>query len=159
MKVVAPHRVTHSYTQRLHGSPGEVFPLLCPVRECDWVNGWEPSLVISSSGVAELDCVFVTGSANDEAVWIITQFEPATRIEFIKINPRETAARITIDLRQDGAQTLAEVTYSYTALSADGDRILAAFTTGHYLRFMREWEGELNHYLRTRTKMPTQSAQ
>jgi hypothetical protein len=38
----APVRVTHTYTQTLDGSPAEVLPLLCPVREADWVPGWTP---------------------------------------------------------------------------------------------------------------------
>ncbi|HET7731794.1 MAG TPA: hypothetical protein VFK48_17360, partial [Usitatibacter sp.] len=62
MKVVAPNRVSRSYTQKLCGEPGQVFPLLCPVREADWIEGWDPGIVITASGVAERDCVFTTAS-------------------------------------------------------------------------------------------------
>ena len=53
MNIVKPHRVTRSYTQKLDASADQVYPLLCPVREAEWVNGWHPRLVISSSGLAE----------------------------------------------------------------------------------------------------------
>ena len=154
MKITTPQRVAHTYTQRLSGTPADVFPLLCPVRECDWVNGWDPRLVITSSGAAERDCIFFTGPQDNEAIWLVTEYEPPKRIEFIKVNPRETAARITIHLRADGDATLAEITYAYTALTALGENVVTEFTPAYYQSFMQAWEDQLNHYLRTGTKLP-----
>jgi hypothetical protein len=45
MNIRAPNRVTRSYKQRLVASVSKVFPLLCPVREADWIDGWNPILV------------------------------------------------------------------------------------------------------------------
>ena len=42
MKIAAPRRVSHSYVQQLVASPAEVFPLLCPVREAEWLRGLGP---------------------------------------------------------------------------------------------------------------------
>ena len=36
------------------------FPLLCPVREREWLAGWNPTIVHTKSGVAEPGCGFVT---------------------------------------------------------------------------------------------------
>ena len=77
MKIVKPVRATRSCTQRLVAGPEDVFPLLCPVREADWIEGWDPPLVVSSSGVAEVDCVFTTSAKPTDAVWYITRHEPA----------------------------------------------------------------------------------
>ena len=41
-------------------TPDRVFPLLCPVREYEWIPGWECDVLHSVSGVAEEDCVFRT---------------------------------------------------------------------------------------------------
>jgi len=60
MNITKPNRATHTYRQKLDASPATVFPLYCPVRETEWADGWIPELVISSSGIAERDCVFVT---------------------------------------------------------------------------------------------------
>src|SRR5882672_10992531 len=60
MHIIKPNRASHTYRQRLCASPAKVFPLLCPVREAEWADGWLPELVISSSGVAECACVFIT---------------------------------------------------------------------------------------------------
>lgn len=44
-----------------HPAPLErVFPLLCPVREREWLQGWDATMVCSESGVAEPGCVFTT---------------------------------------------------------------------------------------------------
>lgn len=75
MRVSAPVRVTRTYTQQLNASPDRVLPLLCPVREADWIEGWEPTEVWSSSGVAEPDCVFTTASDDGIAIWYITRLE------------------------------------------------------------------------------------
>ena len=37
MNITKPKRVTRTYTQRLVAEPAAVFPLLCPVREADWI--------------------------------------------------------------------------------------------------------------------------
>jgi hypothetical protein len=151
MKVEAPKRVSRSYTQSIGAPPDEVFPLLCPVRETEWVNGWKPSLVLSSSGVAEPDCVFVTPGLPDNALWVMTVHEPRQhRLEMLKLIPEVVVGKIAIQLSADGAKgTRAEITYSYTALSAYGERALGEFSEEHFRSFMETWEREINHYLKT----------
>ena len=53
-----PRRIKHSFTQSIKGTPEQVFPLLCPVRETDWIPGWTTDWVISNSGLAEQNCIF-----------------------------------------------------------------------------------------------------
>lgn len=149
MKIVKPIRVTRTYTQHLVAGPVAVFPLLCPVREVDWIEAWNPPLVISSSGVAERDCVFTTSAEPVDAVWYITRHEPdAGFVEMLKIIPDVTACRLTIQLRAAGAESEADITYSYTSLGPDGDQFVASFTEDSYRQFMQDWETRINHYLR-----------
>ncbi|HRQ63354.1 MAG TPA: hypothetical protein PKZ76_00570 [Xanthomonadaceae bacterium] len=148
MNIIKPNRATHTYTQRLAGPPEAVFPLLCPVREADWIDGWDPSLVVSSSGVAEPDCVFVTASTPHDAVWYITQHDPASGfVEMLKITPEVTACRLTIQLRAmpDGSE--ADITYCHTSLGPAGDAFVESFTEDHYRAFMQGWELRMNHFL------------
>jgi hypothetical protein len=42
MNIQPPARAVHTYVQRLVAGPERVFPLLCPVREADWIEGWNP---------------------------------------------------------------------------------------------------------------------
>lgn len=156
MRIEPPRRASQTYVQRLTAPPDQVFPLLCPVREVEWVRGWEPRLVITASGVAEPGCVFLTGPEAGGSIWVVTGYEPPARIEFVKVTPGETVCRIRILLEpdgEDGMETSAEVTYEYTAIGPAGEAVVAAFTEEHYLSFMEEWEESLNHFLRTGRKL------
>ncbi len=134
MHVTTPHRVSHTYTQRLIGEPSAVFPLLCPVREADWLDGWDPISVITRSGVAEPDCVFVTPATPNDAIWYVTQHDPQRGfVEMLKITPLVTACRLTIQLRPIATGSEATVTYTHTSLGPEGDAFVAAFTA-EYLR-------------------------
>ena len=155
MKIVEPNRATRTYTQRLIAEPATVFPLLCPVREADWIEGWDPRVVISRSGVAERDCVFTTPGEPADAIWYITRHEPAAGfVEMVKITPNVTACRLSIRLRAvpDGSEAV--VTYAHTSLGPDGDAFVASFTEDFYRKFMQDWESRLNHYLRATRRSP-----
>lgn len=155
MKIVEPNRVTRTYTQRLVGEPSAVFPLLCPVREVDWIEGWDPPLVISASGLAEPDCVFITSAKPIDAIWYITRHEPATGfVEMLKITPQVTACKLSIQLRSLSNGCEADITYSHTSLGAQGDDLVASFSEDFYCKFMQDWELRINHYLRHGTALP-----
>lgn len=148
MQISRPNRVVRTYTQHLVAAPAAVFPLLCPVREADWIEGWDPALVLSDSGVAEPDCVFVTRAEPDDAVWYITRHAPDEGfVEMLKITPHVTACRLTIRLRPSASGTDAQITYAHTSLGPAGDAFVASFTEDFYREFMRDWEARINHYL------------
>jgi len=155
MRVQAPVRVSRSYNQQLCAPPEKVFELLCPVRETEWVNDWNPTVVFSQSGVAEPDCVFVTPGVPDDSLWVIIDHDPvAHHLEILKLIPGIAVGRISISLaaQNDGGSS-ADITYAYTSLGDYGDRTLAEFTEAHFNSFMEVWERELNHFLQTGTKL------
>ena len=148
MNVRPPNRVTRTYTQHLVAGPERVFPLLCPVREAEWIDGWEPALVLSYSGVAEPDCVFLTPASPFEAIWYVTRHEPDRwLLEMIKITPDVTACKLTIQIRPADPGSEATVTYTHTSLGPQGDAFVASFTEEYYHQFMLEWESRINHFL------------
>jgi hypothetical protein len=150
MDVRPPRRVTRRYTQSLDGPPDEVFALLCPVRETEWVNGWNPRLVLTDSGYAEPGCIFVTPSIPQDALWIMTEHDPDRhRLRMLKLVPSVVIGHIEIDLEPSDSGTSASISYSFTSLGQDGDKVLDGFTQEHFDAFMMTWEDELNHYLAT----------
>ena len=160
MRIAKPNRSTHTYKQKLCAPPARVFPLLCPVREIEWAAGWLPHLVISSSGVAERDCVFITPDESGAAFWYVTRHEPEKWfVEMLKILPGVAACRLEIQLIADGEQCLADVTYSHTSLGEAGDEFVARFTVEHYQKFMEAWEMELNKFLKTGRRLTHASNQ
>ncbi len=147
-------RVILEYTQNNAAPPGKVFPLLCPVREADWVPGWQYRLIYSESGVAECGCVFITPNEDGtETIWVVTDYDPASfRIGFAWVNPGLVAAQITICLSNSSGvlgHTSALIQYTYTGLSAEGNREVERYDQKWFRHKMQSWEAAINHYLQT----------
>lgn len=89
----------------LKSDPELVFPLLCPVREYDWIAGWNCELVYSASGFAEPGCVFMTQPAglSDKEVWAVAELDRLSRrIAFIRFLPVHCVTRMDIRLENSG---------------------------------------------------------
>ena len=155
MRVEKPNRVSWSYRQHIEAPPETVFPMLCPIREMEWVNDWKPKKVLSESGVAEPGCVFVTPGIPEDALWLMNVHDAENHhLEIIKVIPDVVVGKITVTLATAGNEaSTADITYSYTALSDHGNRALEEFTQEHFEGFMKAWEEELNHFLRTGEKL------
>jgi hypothetical protein len=149
-------RVTHEYIQTNNASPEKVFPLLCPVREADWVPGWQYRLIYSQSGVAEAGCVFTTPNEDgSETLWLVTEYDPAAfTIAFAWVNPQLVAAQIRIRLEARSTNdTSAHIRYTYTGLSEQGNREVERYDTAWFQHKMQSWEAAINHYLQTGRKI------
>ena len=153
-------RVSHQYTQTNNASPDEVFLLLCPVLEAEWVPDWRYRLIYSQSGVAELGCVFATPNEDgSETTWVVTHYDPAAfRIGFVWVNPGIVAAYIEICLRSKSAAAKAPITealirYTYTGLSPAGNRELERYDRRWFEHKMKSWQTAINHYLQTGKKI------
>lgn len=142
-------RAAHSYEMRLRARPEEVFPLLCPVREHEWVDGWQARIVFSNSGFAELGCVFTTALPGDaERVWTVSRYEPPRAIGFVVVAPGSHVMTIEVRLRggDEDDRTVAEWTYVFTSLSESGDAVVAGGGHAHQAR-MRGLEAMLGRFL------------
>ncbi len=145
-------RVTHEYTQTNDAPPETIFPLLCPVREADWVPGWQYKMIYSKSGVAEAGCVFTTPNGDGtETTWLVTEYDPARlRMAFAWIKPGQVAAQIAICLNKNPeGNTTALIRYTYTGLSAMGNQEIESYDKKWFEHKMKGWEAAINHYLRT----------
>ena len=144
-----PVRVVRQFHHTVGASPAALFPLLCPVREHEWIDGWKCQLVYSESGVAESNCVFTTHFPGLlPASWIVSRYEPARFIiEFVIAH--ETAALEKLDLALAAhASGGAEVRWrrTYTGLTPEGNEFIQKFS-GEYLdRRMGELMKALAHF-------------
>jgi len=83
----------------LDAEPERVFPLLCPVLECDWLPGWTYTMAYSDSGVAERDAVFTTPERmHRTAVWTTITYEPPRQIEYLIVGGADLVVRLSIAL-------------------------------------------------------------
>jgi len=99
------YRKKRSFKMTLSGSPEQVFPLLCPTREYDWIETWQCELIYSDSGFAEPDCIFTTSYPADgpEDTWVVSRYEKPVLIEFVRVNPlRVIRYTITLSRTENG---------------------------------------------------------
>jgi hypothetical protein len=145
-------RRSHQHTQLNDAPPERVFPLLCPVRESEWVPGWKYRLIYSESGVAEDGCVFTTpNESGPETVWVVTHYDPANlRIAFAWVEPQLVATQLRLSLAPaPGGKTHAHIRYVYTGLSPEGNAAVERYTPEWFAQKMQGWETAMNHFLRT----------
>jgi hypothetical protein len=144
-------RTIKKHTMLLASNPETLFPLLCPVREFDWIEPWRCKMVYSDSGFAEQDCIFQTNFPQDgpEDTWVVSRYEKPTLVEFVRVNGIR-AIRYTITLRQVGeGRTESEWSQVVTGLSDEGNKFVEGLLDGDFSKRMQMLERMLNHYLTT----------
>jgi hypothetical protein len=147
--------LVRSYIQHIEAPPQVVFPLLCPVREGEWLEGWTErcELIWSASGVAEPGCVFRTVEPDGgETIWIITDHDPDRGVVvFTRVTPGLAASTLRIEVTgSDDGTSAAAIRYTVVATSPEGDAWAAERFDRHDLSdSVVWWERSMNHYLRT----------
>ncbi len=143
---------TLSYVQQIEGEPSEIFPLLCPERETEWLDGWEYEMVYSKSGLAEENAVFKTsGDGEHDIYWMVSRYEPSSRIiEFVRFNVPERIVKIAIKVQErQGGSTPVEISYTYMALSEEQNEYIINTLPSEFEQSMIWWEKSMNHSLKT----------
>ena len=94
----------------------DIFPLLCPVLEYDWIPDWRCTMIYSESGVAEKDAVFHTRETlGKRTVWTCITYEPPRLVEYLLVLGKSGVVRLSIrlDERPEGG-TLVTWTMRFT---------------------------------------------
>jgi hypothetical protein len=144
-------RLAHTHVMRLLSPPEAVFPLLCPVREAEWLRGWEARMLHSASGFAEPGCVFTTpGLDGAPWLWVVSRHQPAETVQFVVHAPDFHVTVLDIQLEAESTGTCAAWTYTLTALDPAREAFHRAYMADLPGRLV-ELEGRLAHFLRTGT--------
>ena len=119
MEVTNAKRVVYRVIQHLEDVPERIFPLLCPVREYDWIDGWSCAMIYAETGRAELGGIFRTAFPDlGDEIWTITRYEPPLAIEFVRVAWNVAVVKLDIALEPDGnRRTRVRMAHTYTALS------------------------------------------
>jgi len=144
-------RTIESYNGRINHSPDAVFPLLCPVREYDWLDGWACNMIYSDSGVVENNCIFTSEFVSGiEATWVTVRRDEENHIlQFVLFFPGLAIARMDISLEKADNGSALHWVRTMTGLSEDGNRLLDHFTGEPFRQRMDRLIQSLNHYLGT----------
>jgi hypothetical protein len=150
-------RVTRNYVQTIQAAPLAVHALICPVKEAEWLDGWDYRLIFSNSGFAEKGCVFTSKSTGEtDTIWLITRRDDAAyETDFVRFTPGSRVAEVAVRIDGDGEQTChVSITYTITALSEAGNAFIESFTEENFVKDMKFWEATMNHYLKTGQALP-----
>lgn len=143
-------RIVREYRTLLQATPERVFPLLCPVREYDWLSHWHCEMLYSESGFAELGCVFATEFPDrfGREIWVISHYEMSSKIGFVMVGGRcTTRYEILLARADEGTEIIWR--QEVTALDAEGNALVADYTQEHFLNRMIPLNKMLDHYLQT----------
>jgi hypothetical protein len=144
-----PRQISHVYTQTLAGTPDQILPLLTPLGEKAWCEGWEPTMRFEAGPPGE-DTLFATHEPGaPDTIWLLERFDAAAgHVRYLHVTPGSDVTEIDIRLAATGpGRSEAVVRYTYTGFTERGNALVDARTAEHYLGFMRAWEEQLNAYL------------
>lgn len=145
--ILAEH-VDYAYVHTFAAPPAQIFPLLCPVRESEWIPGWQARMIHSHSGLAEPGAVFATAHQQGETTWYIVAHEPPRHVRFVRFQPDGVVVDIVIDVEADGSSaTRMAVRYRFTATTAAGAESVRQFTPTAWKEMMRQWQQLMNDWL------------
>lgn len=135
----------------INSVPSEIFPLLCPKREYEWIEHWSCEILHSESGYAEVNCVFKTSFPDDgpDDIWIVNRYEPNKLIEFIR-NNNWRVIHYTIKL-EDLQNGTTKTTWEQTLISLtdEGTKLKSNLTEATFCSDKKLLGHMLNHYLET----------
>ncbi len=149
-------RIIRKHTIKINAPKEDLFPLLCPIRESEWMPGFSAQIIYSKSGFAELNCIFQTGSKElNKTIWIIPIFEKNKFIEFIYHEKSSKIVIIKLSLTAiSEVQASLQVEYNYTGLSEEGNNKLDKITEESFKNQINSWEVCLNYYFENGTRIP-----
>lgn len=149
-------RLVYAFTAP--AGPERIFPLLCPVREYDWIPHWKCRLLYSESGVAEKDCVFRTCFKHrGRELWTCYLYEPAERIGYLRKGAGRVV-RLEISLVPGGDETKMSWETTFTGLNWRGNRFIEKMTQEAYDNEAGALAAMLCRYLETGASMPAKEA-
>ena len=144
-------RMIKTYEMHVPASPERVFPLLCPVRERDWLPYWNCEIICSTSGVAEPECVFTTDiPGRGKMIWVVTRYELPQLIQYTVFKPESHTWNLSIRIIPEASE-FCRLTWQhvFTGLTDSGNRYLRQYTDDHHRDHLRRIERHLIHFLRT----------
>ena len=146
MKFRKTHIQSHSFPAT------QVFPLLSPEGESEWLEDWNYKMIHSHSGKTEKGCVFSTDHhSHGETIWIVTNHEPERQqISFVRFSPGKNVTEIAIKVMPTGEESsTSHIEYSYIPLStAEHERLKGELDT-EFETMMEWWEKAINYFLKT----------
>ena len=145
-------RFERSAQFKVEARASELFPLLCPVLEYDWIPDWRCQMRWSDSGYAERDVTFTTKMTPfGRELWTCLVYEPPRRIEYLFTHGSKASVRLEIELSEEGGSCLVKWRMRFTAARGFWSRTLRRMMSEKsYAAMMATRERQLAQYFAAR---------
>jgi hypothetical protein len=144
-------RIIKKATIALKADAKTVFALLCPVKEVDWIRGWEDicTLVYTDSGIAEDACVFETDIPGEGvSLWICSHYDAAkTEITYIKHIIGKAVIKWDMSVRDTADGSAINMVYNMTSLSEEGIAFVREYDEKHFTSLFEGLQKQINDYV------------
>ncbi|TAK53303.1 MAG: hypothetical protein EPO25_11100 [Gammaproteobacteria bacterium] len=138
-------RVRFTHTQVYRAALEDVFPLLCPVREYEYLPQWQCRIVRLDSGLIEEGGVFTTEDGGD--VWVVARYVSNKSIRFIRVNAWRTMS-YSIDVQPaPPGEVRLHWEQVITGLDAEGNRQVEVLRESDFRQMLDGMQALLQHYL------------
>lgn len=144
-------RIVKQGTLELKADAKTVFPLLCPVKEDDWIDGWSDicTIVYTDSGIAEEACIFETDIPFEgHAVWICSKYDAEkTEIEYIKLIAGKAIIKWSMAVRDVPGGSNIYAVYNATGWGDKGEAFIRHLEEKGVRELFANLEDEINYYV------------
>jgi hypothetical protein len=109
-------------------------------------------MIYSKTGLVEEGAVFSTSYEGEEdTIWIIAKHDPEKHeVEFVRVTPASRASILTVKIiEKDERSSYVDITYTYTAITEEGNKFIDNYTEEFFQGNMKEWENSMNYFLIT----------
>ena len=152
--VLLSMKFVKNHVMKIDASPDLIFPLLCPAREAEWIDGWSCEMIHSESGLAELGCVFKTNrKPENEAYWIMSRCCPPCEAEYIRFVTEKMFVVLNFKLAKTDFGTAIDVMYAFTGVTEVGNLFVETKVPQYIDLAIKHLEASLNHFVRTGEKL------
>ncbi len=152
-------RSAKKVTWNFDHDPEQIFLLLCPTKELDWIEGWENvhTLIYSDSGIAERSCIFTTDVPDEgHSVWIASKYSLENRnVEYVKfLTDMEALLHWEMTVIEKGPLKCSVISnYIITGLSEKGNAFVLEFAEKKMAAGLERISKMIEYYISTGKKM------
>jgi hypothetical protein len=151
-------RIVSHHVEKIKAAPERIFPLLCPIQEYKWIDGWQCEMVYSDSGAIESNCVFKEEKTSPllfdlpaPTYWMTSLYDPEEyRIQFVLLTGTMAVAKIDVEVQGLGG-TLSSITWTFTitSLNDEANKIIGAAAEQKAKLLLSILGQSLKHYCET----------
>jgi hypothetical protein len=145
---------TSTGTVHLNGLIERVFPFFTPLGERAWAPGWNPQPIYPADGITREGMVFRTQD-QQAMLWVVSHYDPAKHeISYVTVTHEILVRQIVISCHEENGATLANVTYTMTGLSPEGNHMIEEYAGKGHADRLKHWDEAINYLLRTGKRIP-----